>query len=162
MTITVGTDTYLSVAGADTYWAARNNTTWSGSTTAEKEAALIEATQYIDGNYLFIGELTSLTQSLAFPRNGVYITTGNFAGADYDSDEIPPQIEKATAELALEALSARLVPVLERGGLIKKEKVDVIEVEYLDFAPAQKTFEFVTSILRPLLRNGGQTKLVRV
>lgn len=161
MTVTVGTDVYLSVADADTYWSNRGNTTWSGSTTAQKEKALREATQYIDGAFSFIG--TQKTDNLlAWPRFDVYIRTGNFAGVSYDSLTIPPQVENACAELALEALSARLVPVADRGGAIKREKVDVIEVEYMDWAPTGKTFSFASMILKPLLKYSGTNKsLVR-
>lgn len=163
MTVTVGTNVYISVAGADTYWSERNNSTWSAATTAAKEKALREATQYIDGAYMFIGELTSLTQSLAWPRSGAVITSGNFRDKDFDSDEIPQKIEEACAELALEALSANLRPAEDRN--VKREKVDVIEVEYLDFAPTYKTYAFVSMLLKGLViggSNSNSVKLVRV
>lgn len=161
MTVTVGTDVYLSVAGANAYWSARNNATWAAATDAQKEAALLEATQYIDGHYSFIGT-QDIDRPLAWPRQDVQITSGNYAGKIYDADTIPPQIEHACAELALNALSNRLSPVLDRGGLIKREKVDVVEVEYMDFAPSGRTYSFVSSILKPLLKSSGATKnLVR-
>lgn len=161
MTVTVGTDTYISVATADSYWSARNNSAWASASTAEKEKALREATQYIDGAYSFIGT-QNIENVLAFPRFDVFVRTGNFAGKSYDSNTIPPQVEQACAELALEALTARLVEVKDRGGMIKREKVDVIEVEYLDFAPSGKTYNFVTMLLKPLLLGGANTvSLVR-
>lgn len=163
MTITVGTDTYLSVADADTYWSNRNSSTWSDASTEEKEAALREATQYIDGAYLFIGEIVSSSQILAFPRSGLEIRSGNFKFHYTDSSTIPFMVENATAELALEALSARLLESKERGGRVKREKVGQIEIEYTDFAPSNKTYDFVTNILRPLLKSGGGSsrKLMR-
>jgi hypothetical protein len=159
MTITVGTNTYLSVADADTYWSNRSNTTWSSATTAQKEAALLEATQYIDGAYSFIG--TQITaNALAFPRYGAFIVRGNLAGISYDSATIPPQITTACAELALEALGGRLAPSQERGGAIKREKVDSLEVEYQDGAPSNKTYDFVDMLLAPLLSHGRNTVLL--
>ena len=89
MTLTVGTNSYLSVADADSYWSARNDSTWSGASTAAKEKALIEATQYIDGAYSFIGSIATSNQSLAWPRYGAVIVSGAFAGKYYLSDEIP-------------------------------------------------------------------------
>lgn len=161
MTIVVGTDTYLSVADADTYWSNRNNTDWSSATNAEKEAALREATLYIDGAFNFIG-YQIITNVLAWPRDGVLVESGNFAGVNYDNTTIPPQVENATAELALEALTARLAPTLARGGAVKREKVDVIEVEYMDFAPSGKTFQFAAMLLKPLLSGSKVVrKLVR-
>lgn len=161
MTVTVGTDTYLSVADADTYWSNKNNSTWTDSSDADKEKALREATQYIDGAFSFIGR-QNIDNVLAFPRHDVWITKGNFAGVKYDSTTIPPQIKDTCAELALEALSVRLSPVKERGGLVKREKVDSIEVEYMKFAPSGKTFSFASMILKPLLKHGANTRsLVR-
>lgn len=161
MTVTVGTDVYLSLANADTYWAARNNSTWDSAADADKEKALREATQYIDGAFSFIGTQKP-DNVLAWPRYDVFVRTGNFAGKTYDSDTIPPQVEQSCAELALEALSARLVPAAARGGAVKREKVDVVEVEYMDWAPSGKTFTFAAMILKPLLVNSGNFKrLVR-
>lgn len=158
MAITVGTDSYLSVADADTYWSNRNNAVWAAADTADKEKALREATQYLDSSYGFIGTQIT-TNVLAWPRYDVEVVRGNFAGITYNSTTIPPQIEDATAELALEALSARLNAVKDRGGYVKKTKVDAIEVEYSDFAPSGKTYSFVTGLLKPLLKNGGNSTM---
>lgn len=149
MAIVVGTDTYLSVADADTYWTNRNNSVWGAATTAAKEAALREATKYVDGAFNFIG-YQIITNVLAWPRDAAQVTEGNFAGKVYDNTTIPPQVKDAVAELALEALSADLAPTLARGGAIKREKVDVIEVEYMDFAPSGKVYAFASMILKPL------------
>lgn len=162
MTVTVGTDVYLSVADADTYWSARNNSDWSAATTAEKEKALLEATQYIDGAFSFIGSQI-LDNVLAWPRHSVQITKGNFAGKTYDYQTIPPQIKTACAELALEALTTRLVESKDRGGAVKREKVDTIEIEYMDFAPTGKVYSFVSLLLSPLTTGSKTMKgLVRV
>lgn len=165
MTLTVGKNSYITVAEADTYWSARNNSVWSAGTTAAKEKALIEATQYIDGTYDFIGFHKTLdldTQPLAWPRDGVVIYSGSFRGAHIDTGFVPQAVKHAQAELALEALSARLDPAEDRGGAIKRTKVDVIEVEYYDWSPSGKTFTFVSKILKPFLKSGANNiKLMR-
>jgi len=160
MTITVGTDTYLNIIDADAYFVALNVTTWASASLTAKEAALREATTYIDSNYNFIG--TQITDNLlAWPRNSATVHSGNFAGISYDSTTIPPQVEAATAQLALQALSGALDPILDRQTI--KEKVDVIEVEYNPYAPSGKTYTQATAILSPLLDGNGMTvKLVRV
>lgn len=155
MTLIVGTNSYITIAEADAYWSDRNNSVWSAGTTASKEKALIEATQYIDNTYDFIGYHGTLnldTQPLAWPRDAVIIQSGPFKGVDVLNDVVPQAIKDAQAELALEALSARLDPVLDRGGDIKSVKVDVIEVEYMDWAVSSKTFNFVRKLLRPFTR----------
>ena len=48
-------------------------------------------------------------------------------------------MKDACAELAFQALSTNLVTVNDRGGAIKRQKVDVIEIEYADNAPTQKS-----------------------
>lgn len=161
MTITVGTDTYLSVSEADIYWNARNNASWSAATIAEKERCLLEATQYIDGHYDFIGVLNDLNQPLAWPRAGAVIHSGAMAGKYFDSDEIPQAIKNACAELALECLTERLVPTTKES--LSKVKVDVIEVTYSDFEPSDKSFAFVRCLLKGLTIGGGrnQIKLTR-
>ena len=154
MAVTVGVDTYLSVADADIYWSDRNNTTWAGTATADKEKGFKEATQYIDNAYTFIGTQID-NQIRAWPRYDARVEFGNYKGEYYDSDTIPPQIKDACAELALEAASSRLRPIQERGGAIVREKVDVVEVEYASWAPSQKSFDFVNMLVKPLLRSGG-------
>jgi len=162
MTLTVGTNSYLNVSDANAYWLARNNSTWASASDAEKEKALIEATQFLDGAYSFIGTHPEDTQLLAWPRKYAYVNRGNLKGVKYASDTVPPQITNACAELALEALSANLRPSLDRGGSIKKEKVDSLEIEYNSFAPAQKTYDMVTLILKPLLLAGSGASQVRL
>ncbi len=51
MAIIVGTDSYVSVADADTYWTDRNNLDWATTDVADKEKALRDATVFIDGSY---------------------------------------------------------------------------------------------------------------
>lgn len=161
MALVEGTDTYLTLADANTYWANRSNSDWAAATDATKEKALREATQYIDGAFNFIGDQNP-NNVLAWPRYNVFVTQGNFAGISFDSVTIPPQIKNATAELALDALSARLAPSADRGGAIKREKVDVIETEYMDFAPSGKVYSFAAMILKPLTTGSKVVrKLVR-
>lgn len=159
MAVTVGTDSYIDVADADTYWSNRNNSDWSGASQAEKEAALREATQYVDGAFDWIGDLQSDSQSLAWPRINAYITEGPFRGK-LVSENYPQKVKDATCELALEALGGRLEPIEERGGDTKREKVGPIEIEYADAAPATKTFGFVRKLLRGYYRSGHRLKRV--
>lgn len=151
MAITLGQDTYQTVAGADTYWAARNNSTWAAATTEAKEAALLEATQYLDSHFNWIGRLVDFDQPLGWPRAWATIRVGNFAGKDFGTSEIPEKLKRACAELALEALSERLSPNLDRGGAIRREKVGELEVEYFNWAPSRKTYSFVRQMLRDIV-----------
>ena len=151
MAFTVGENSYLSVADADTYWSDRNNSTWSAASDAEKEAALLEATQYLDKAYRWRGEHPgSSTQLLAWPRNNVVDEQGRTRTG------IPQEIKDATAELALEALGGRLVPVQDHGGAVKSQTVNGLSIEYQDGAPANPSYDYVRMLVSPLIRRAGR------
>ena len=159
----VDSESYASVAEADAYHANRGCTPWfdvSKMTTEIKEQCLRRATDYIEQVYgqSFHGYRVSSTQALAFPRvdvelNGYYIA----------SDIIPTILKSATITLAYKAAQGNLAPDL--GQTVKREKVDVLEVEYMDGASAVKRLREIDNILAPLLNglpSGAMRKLVRV
>ena len=151
-------NSYISNADVDAYWSARNNTTWSAATSAAQDAALIEATQYLDSKYQWIGYIASTTQSLGWPRTEAYDREGREL-----SDMIPVAVSSAAAELALQALSGRLVAVGSATGKdTSKEKVGDIEVEYFEAKSASAEYNYVDQLLKSLVINsGGYIHLVR-
>ncbi len=156
MTLTVGVDSYLSVEDSDAYWAARANARWAGADMAEKEKALREATQYLDGRYDWVGGHPGGGQPLGWPRLGAVDHEGRpLAG-------IPQKVAQATAELALQALGEPLVPAQARAGRTRREKVGALEVEYQSGAPGGRSYPFVTLLLKGLIRgDGSATGLMR-
>lgn len=67
-TLTVGTNTYISLADAETYVSNRlGATTWDAATDANKEKALIMATKAVDRLNLY-GVKKTTSQALQFPR----------------------------------------------------------------------------------------------
>lgn len=146
---------YASVVEGDSYWADRNDLTlWIGLSEAAKQAALIEASQFIDGRFDWKGEKASADQALAWPRSGAT------DGEDHDiaSTVIPAKVKDAVCHLAREAVSGALWPASERGGAVlrSKVKVDVIEeeTEYAEGAPPGRSFAAVAAILKGLYRGG--------
>jgi hypothetical protein len=93
MALVVGTNSYISVADADTYFSDRLNADeWTGT---DKDKALIQATKMIDFRH-YLGYKTDETQALKFPRIGLiddYV--------DLDENEVPQKVKDATCELAL-------------------------------------------------------------
>lgn len=161
MAITVGTDSYVSVADADTYWSDRNNLNWTTADIADKEKALREATVYIDGTFegRWIGEHPGASsQVLAWPRNGAVDSEGRSVTG------IPQRVKDATVRLALEGLSDFLSQAEERGGRIARAKVGPLDVSYFRDAPAGTAYPFLDLMLKSLLRLGGESGggLVRV
>ena len=149
MALVVGTDAYISQADADAYWLDRNNAAWAAASSDEKDAAIREATQYLDGEYAWVGSLADYDQVLGWPRVDAYDDEGRYYTAT------PSKVEQATAELALEALSGRLVPAEERDGQVKREKVGTIEQEYFEGAPGGRSYRFVTQLLSGLIEGSG-------
>ena len=156
MALNVGVDSYLGLAGADAYWAARNDLDWEAADPADKEKALREATQYLDGRFDWVGSHPGGFQALGWPRLGAFDHEGRHLTG------VPAKVQDATAELAREALSGRLVPAEARGGRTRREKVGALEVEYQDMAPGGRGFAFVALLLRGLVKGDpGVHSLVR-
>ena len=131
--INVPQDSYVTVAEADAYHAIRPSANaWAALTEPEKEQRLVAASDYLDSQYIFNGKKTDENQSREFPRNG--------------STEIPTAIKKAVFELALQD-SLTSNPSAE----VKREKVDVLEVEYFQADAGSLRFGYIDGLLRPFL-----------
>lgn len=164
LTVELGTgatnsESYVTVADADQYHDNRGNVPWLSLTTAEKEEALRRATDYIEQVYglSFKGVRVTRAQALNWPRYDVEIY-----GYYNDSNIIPVQLKNAQIELAYKAAQGDLSPDLEQQ--VKREKVDVLEVEYMDGSTQVKRFRAIDNLLAPLLANmpsGVSRKLVR-
>jgi len=150
-------NSYISVADADSYFTDRNKTDWISKSEAEKKAALIEATRFIDGNYLWTGHIKYNDQSLGWPR----ILVCDDEGRNIDSDTIPERVKFATCELAYEALTKSLSPALPRGGEIKRRKVSSLEVEYFSNSSPDKVFPIANQLLKGFYKNSPTVKLTR-
>lgn len=103
MPIVVGTDSYISVADAQAY-ATRVGAAFAGTDPA-LEAALVRATAWIDATYRgrFPGKRTEgRAQALEWPRKDATDAQGN----DLSSEEVPAEIESATAEAAIRELAS--------------------------------------------------------
>ena len=131
--INVPQDSYVTVAEADEYNAIRpSNSTWAALSDSEKEQRLVAASDYLDSQYIFTGKKTDQNQPREFPRNG--------------ATEIPTAIKKAVFELALQD-SLTSNPSAE----VKREKVDVREVEYFQSDDGAIRFGYIDGLLRPFL-----------
>ncbi len=160
MALTVGTDTYISAADADTYaqdhFRGDDLLEWSAAED-DRDSLLREATQYIDANFedRFVGEIQTTSQKLAWDRVNAVDNSGRVLNG------IPDPVKNTTVELALAALlNGKLVPDESRGGKVKREKVDVLEIEYFDNAPPGTTFDWAESLLNPVLQHSGAVKRV--
>jgi hypothetical protein len=152
----VDAESYISVADCDAYHTAFSHAGWTG-TTAAKEAALRKATQYVDtiGDRRWIGYRLDLNQALDWPR---------FDATDDDgwvraSDTVPVEVEQATSEAALRALTEELFTDLPGAGTIGSESVTVGPIStsttYVGGKTQLKRYTIVEKLLAPLLESSG-------
>lgn len=169
--IVLGAESYATVLECDTYHANRGNTAWTG-TDAVKESALRKAATFLDGEYRRRWKgyrVQPTTQAMEWPRLGVCVVIDypssvaayGYLSADYlDETTIPKRLKDAQCELALRALSAELAP--DTAGIVKREKVDVIETEYFAGADAGRTtYRIVDQLLSDLLKHKGSMDAMR-
>lgn len=150
-------ESYISVSDAVAYAEARG-LTFPGTTGPEitaAEQALRRATEFIDQRYgsRFIGQWTTTTQALAWPR--VYAYYRDEALAD---DFIPPQVKAATVQAAVRELASpgSLTPDVTTGTIKKRVRVEgAVEVEYAvgagNAASQTPIVSIIDQILAPLL-----------
>lgn len=149
MALVIGTDSYISLAEADAYFAARNSLDWEALDPADKEAGLRYATAWLDGKFRWRGSLAVSTQVLGWPRFGAVDDERRLIA----SNVTPQRVKNATAEIAL---LHQADPVNEPTGReTSREKVGPIEVEYMEGAAAKQTFDYVRLLLRGLSRGGA-------
>lgn len=157
--ITVGTNSYVTEAELATYASDRGVTI-----AADKTVLLIKAMDYLEARE-FIGQKTDYTQALQWPRivceqfgytrpNSYESNlTYNDQYCEYDSAVVPQGIKNAQMIAALLIDSGEdLQPSVGRA--VKREKVDVLEVEYMDTATSTTQYRSLQDALKPFVISG--------
>lgn len=160
-----GAESYISVADADAYHAARGNVSWAAFSVANKEIFLRRATDYMQAHYhdLWKGVPISPEQPLDWPRYSAVVN-----GWLLDSGTIPAAIKAATSVLALKASTGDLYPhttdLTGSAAEIEQAKVGPIEVKYARSVSLTSgaRFPYVDELLsRYTIGSSRQTRLVR-
>ena len=128
-------NSYVTLAEADAYFdGSMHNTDWNNHSDAKKEAALIQATQWLD--YLgWSGDCCGTTQRLRWPRKNVKCMC-----QEATCTMIPLQVKQATFELAFklvhdpDAISGGVKGNGAATGPVKRNKLGDLEQEF--FEPA--------------------------
>lgn len=125
-----GANAYADRAYADPYLELRGVVTWAALSTAQRDVALVKATDYIETRWgpLFKGSPLTSTQALFFPAAFIYNRRGDSVVG------VPERIKQATVMYALRATTADLMPdpeISDSGERIsmKRERVGPIEEE---------------------------------
>lgn len=147
-------DSYLTTADAQTLLTAR------GKSTTVTDALMYQAMDILNGLSYAGFRTAPTTQALPFPRSNIYLSDDRILA----SDEIPQELKNAQSWLVY-YIDAGSDPtsVTEYG--VKKEKVDVLEVEYFDTAGGKvavslSDLPLVETNLKYLLGDGDAMRLM--
>jgi hypothetical protein len=153
-------ESFISVADATAYHAARGNAAWAAlASDTLREQALRKGTDYMEQMYRerWAGTRLTATQALSWPRYMVPMkdAPGGYGSwpAYYPQDEVPLIVAHACAELALRAAAGELAPDIDR--VTTREKVGPLEVEYAAGAAPYVRFRAVDNMLTPFFGAGG-------
>lgn len=156
--VVAGANTYADIATLDAYHLARGNTAWENAEAEAKEAAILRGMDYVE-SLPWKGQKSAYANPLQWPRIGVV----DRSGYDVPANTVPQGVILALCAAALVELQTpgALAPALERGGMVKREKVDVIETEFMDGAPSSTTYPAIMAPLKGLVGAGNVVELVR-
>lgn len=158
----VGTDSYVTVANADTYHAASiHGASWTAASTTTKEQALLTACRMLE-RQTWQGTKTSPSQALDWPRSGL----SDPEGVAIPSGAVPQFIKDAQCELALSLINDPSVQTSTDTSLnTRRLKAGSAEIEY--FRPtsgsrfptivAELVNYYLSSTVSATLPNWGDT-----
>jgi hypothetical protein len=150
MALTKGTNSYVTVDEANTYFADRIDVAaWTAATDTQKAQALVTATK-IFNDMSWNGVAVSESQPLAFPRIGFYFDPR--VGSNIRlQDTLPTRILEATFELAYHLLNND--GILDDTG--RTIGLNVGSISMSKILPPSTVPSTVRRIIKPLLQNGG-------
>lgn len=146
-------NSYASVSAADSYVADRGITGWTSLTQTVKEQSLVKATDYLEATYrgAWKGNRVSETQSLSWPRYNVIVD-----GFNFPANVVPTLVINACIEMALRASLGETL-LADQGQRVKREKIDVIEVEYQDYSDPTQRYPLVNRMVMPYLISASES-----
>lgn len=139
---------YITVDEFKDYWTDRN-VDYSSKSDTEIQACLIQATQYIDYNYTFIGYKYTYDQALEFPRYNAYDYNG------YLVTDIPKCLKYAVCEAgAINLAGTDLFASSEDGISEKTENVGPVATtyKYKNKATGMIVYQVIDRYLRIILK----------
>ena len=149
-----GSNCYTSVADADAYHLARGGTAWAAATTGAKEAAILEATLYLNG-LSWKGRKVS-ARTMAWPRADV--VDGD--GWPIATDTVPEVVGMACSELAGEIV-AGADPLAAQDRALSSMTVGSVSMTWDASAPNAPQYPALKSILRGYIMASNTFRLAR-
>jgi hypothetical protein len=145
---------YGTATEADTYL----GLPWSALTAAQKAASLTKAEAYLD-SLDWQGELTATTQTIAWPRTGVY----DKEGREVASDSVPDDITSAFFECAALDSTGELFYTPEANVTSKSVSAGSVSVSktYTDTTAAPIHGQWVQNLIEQYLNQYPSDSLLR-
>jgi len=155
-------NSYPTELEADAYFLNRFHVTfWEGLAPEDKEKLLVTATSLLDWYVRWVGVKVSDTQSLAWPRTGVYTELGN----EIPSTVIPAQVKTAVFELIVASYEEDRTSDsgLEGLSLLKLSSLQIGTMDKLSNPPRKVIPEAIWKILGSLYVQSGMgvVRLIR-
>lgn len=142
-------NSYVSEAELTTYATDRGVTL-----TGTASVLLVQAMDYIE-SLMFIGDKKTVEQALQWPRNNVYID-----GYYIEPSTIPVLLKSGLMATCI-AIDIGNDPLADVERATKSEKLDVMEVEYMDNAASETINRTINAALRKLIQGGGSMRVWR-
>jgi len=156
------TNSYITLAEWQTYWSARNVDLTQHGHDDDHEANLVQAADYLNRTYNFVGERQYRYQAMAWPR-----LTGTMLVKDWpiDPDTVPQDIKDAQAEMAYLIHEGATPFSTVSSGAVKRVKSKAgpveTETEYTNYREVPR-FVAIEGLLAPYTEFGGaQIKVLR-
>lgn len=153
-------NSYVTVEFADDYFSARGVSSWDSLETAQKEQALICATDFIDNVYQWYGKKATSEQALRFPRVNL---------VDYEGQEIvgiPNCLKQAVCDGAnLSASGTELFQTKNENGDVVQETITTLSFTYAKSDKSEATtsttlYDSINTKLRGLFKESSTNKVV--
>jgi hypothetical protein len=157
MALVLNTNSYVTIADADTYFETRmDSAEWLTISDEVKEQALVTATQLIDDN-AWIGSAVSASQALAWPRSqATYRDARLGMVVTFLEDEVPDRVIVAVYEQALHLVANE---DLLAGSTQTFESISVGSISLSDsnndVGKTPINASTSSKLIRPLLVRGG-------
>jgi len=135
---------YVSVAEYKQYYENRG-IDYTATAEATIQAKLNIATEYIDNNYNFIGNISNDDQALSFPRVGL-----SKNGNAIDSNVIPQDVKDAVCYIADKVKNGNIEQVDEG---VKSESFGPVSKTYSE--TGQRKFPILNKYLKPYIMTGA-------
>lgn len=152
MAVIKGTNSYVSVAEADSYFADRvDSAVWAAASDTLKNQVLVSATMLLDIQS-WAGTAITENQPLAFPRNCEYFDPRVGSSILLNGDT-PKRVTDATFELAMHLLQNE--GILGDSGSVRTLSVGTITLNNIQ-EPSMLP-KIVKTLIKPLLVNAGSS-----